>query len=124
MSGFSPAVILFDENGIAMAVPDGLVLPANTRGLMLLGKDGMNSRFIRVASDGAIKIDPTGITTQPISASELPLPIGAATETTLGLLENILVAIRDTAGVKKITNALPVGDNGIGRFRLWDGTNL
>lgn len=77
--------------------------------------------------------------TQPISAVTLPLPAGAATETTLALikaktdaiptdpakesgkltsLETILTAIRDTAGVKKITDALPAGTNNIGDVDL------
>lgn len=57
----------------------------------------------------------------PVSATALPLPTGAATETTLAALninaadiEAILTAIRDTAGIKKITDALPAGTNNIG----------
>jgi hypothetical protein len=49
------------------------------------------------------------------------LPSGAATEATLAALntnaadiETILTAIRDTAGVKKITDQLPAGTNNIG----------
>lgn len=45
--------------------------------------------------------------TQPISAASLPLPSGAATEATLA-------SIKDTAGIKKITDALPAGTNNIG----------
>lgn len=57
----------------------------------------------------------------PVSNASLPLPSGAATETTLaalnvnaGDIETILTAIRDSAGVKKITDALPAGTNNIG----------
>ena len=35
-------------------------------------------------SSDPLRIDPTGTTTQPVSAASLPLPTGAATETTLG----------------------------------------
>lgn len=36
----SPAVILYDENGVALAVADGVLIPANTPGLLAAGKDG------------------------------------------------------------------------------------
>jgi hypothetical protein len=35
-----------------------------------------------------------------------------------------LAAIKDTDGIKKIVDALPVGDNGIGRVKIWDGTTV
>jgi hypothetical protein len=54
-----------------------------------------------------LRVDPTGTTTQPVSASSLPLPAGAATEATLA-------AIKDTDGIKKITDPLPTGTNVIG----------
>jgi hypothetical protein len=38
--------------------------------------------------------------------------------------EETITAIKDTAGVKKITDALPIGDNRIGRIKLTDDTNL
>lgn len=74
--------------------------------------------------------------TQPVSATALPLPAGAATETTLAAikaktdnlpsdparegghlatLDTVLTAIRDTAGIKKITDQLPAGTNEIGK---------
>jgi hypothetical protein len=53
----------------------------------------------------------------PVSVSSLPLPSGAATEATLA-------SIKDTAGIKKITDALPAGDNSIGRVKLTDGTTV
>jgi hypothetical protein len=53
-----------------------------------------------------------------------------ASETTLAALnvnaadiETILTAIRDTDGIKKITDALPTGDNWIGRTKVGDGTD-
>lgn len=121
-----------------------------------------------------VRTDPTGSTTQPVSAASLPLPTGAATEATLatratastqtdgtqksqvvdgtgdGLeidasgraavqdppnldaalstraTETTLAAIKDTAGVKKITDALPTGDNALGKVKILDsgGTNV
>lgn len=48
----------------------------------------------------------------------------AAADTKLGTIDAVLDSIKDTDGVKKITDALPVGDNGIGRMKLWDGTEV
>lgn len=57
------------------------------------------------------------------------LPAGAATEATLlsadgrlTTIDSVLDSIKDTDGVKKITDALPVGDNIIGRTKITDGT--
>lgn len=50
--------------------------------------------------------------------------IDPAKESTLSSIDTVLKAIRDTAGIKKIVDALPTGDNWIGRIKLGDGTNL
>jgi hypothetical protein len=78
-----------------------------------------------------IRSDPTGTTTQPISASSLPLPTGAATESTLSsidgkatTIDSVLDSIKDVDGIKKITDALPTGDNVIGRVKITDGTEV
>lgn len=60
-----------------------------------------------IASMTAMKVDGSAVT-QPVSAASLPLPTGAAAEATLA-------SIKDTAGVKKITDALPTGANTIGK---------
>jgi hypothetical protein len=150
--GLSPAVILYDASGVAHAVQDGVAIPASTPRLLVAGAEGTTARTLRTAADGTLRTDPTGTTTQPISATALPLPTGAATETTLasllvnsadietilGLLftnsadiEAILAAIRDTAGVKKITDPVQVEGRAaeaaaaVGapvRISGWDGT--
>lgn len=73
-----PGVYLVDVDGNAITVTDGLAI-GSAEALIIAGKDGANARFVRVASDGTVRIDPTGTTTQPISATSLPLPTGAAT---------------------------------------------
>lgn len=103
----SPAVILYDAAGTPLAVADGVAIPVGTRGLLIAGSDGTNARFAKVTSYGRVVTDGSEVT-QPISATALPLPTGATTETTL-------VAIKDTAGVKKITDQLPAGTNEIGK---------
>lgn len=77
-----------------------------------------------------LRTDPTGTTAQPITAASLPLPAGAATEATLAArateatlsaLNTVLTAIRDTAGIKKILDAVDVSDRvarALGRVRL------
>lgn len=61
-----------------------------------------NSAPVTIASDQ---------TAVPVSATTLPLPTGAATETTLA-------SIKDTAGIKKITDALPAGTNLLGKVGI------
>lgn len=51
--------------------------------------------------------------------------VDPATEGTLAGIDAVLDAIKDTAGIKKITDALPAGTNEIGRVRgfLYDDVN-
>jgi len=90
MSNLSPAVILYNADGVAMSVSNGVAIPVGTNALIIAGSDGTNSRFVRTAADGTVRTDPTGTTaqpvsgtfwqaTQPVSAAALPLPSGAAT---------------------------------------------
>lgn len=58
------------------------------------------------ANTEALHVDGSKVT-QPISAASLPLPAGSATEATLA-------SLKDTDGIKKITDPLPVGTNEIG----------
>jgi len=208
----SPAVILFDSNGVAMAVAGGVAIPAGTKALLAAGSDGTAARLLLVdangrpivvgagtagapaggvvsiqgvaggvalpvtgsvsvanpsigpnsspapasstqigGSDGAnlqaarvfdadtggatqyvlgvglrkaasggsveagtasdpLRVDPTGTTTQPISAVSLPLPAGAATEATLAtrLAEATFTARINTQGQKAMAASTPV----------------
>jgi len=64
----SPVVILYDAVGVAMSVQDGVAIPVGTSALLVAGKDGGGaSRFARVATDGTLRIDPTGTTAQPVT---------------------------------------------------------
>ena len=47
-----------------------------------------------------------------------------ATQVTLAAVLAAIASIKDTDGIKKITDALPVGDNWIGRTKVGDGTNV
>ena len=80
-----PGVYLVDADGNTITVTDGLSI-GSAEAILLAGQDGSTARFVRVASDGTVRVDPTGTTTQPISAASLPLPTGAATEATVATL--------------------------------------
>lgn len=60
--------------------------------------------------------------TQPISAASLPLPSGAATETTLSALNTKVTAVN--TGAVTVSTALPTGTNSIGQVTANAGTNL
>lgn len=52
----SPAVILYDANGVALAVADGVAIPADTRGLLSMGVDGAGAaRRILVDTAGNLR---------------------------------------------------------------------
>jgi hypothetical protein len=51
----------------------------------------------------------------------MPLPSGAATETTLSGINKSVIDLRDNQGIKRINDALPYGDNNIGRIKITDG---
>lgn len=206
MSLDSNAFLPIDASGNFLPVADGVAIPASTPGIIFMGSDGTNSRYIKVNSSGQvvsvgagvagtpsggvvsvqgvsggtvlsaslasvgtngssvpassdqfgisdgtnlqaargfdldsgagteynigvslriagsggsvaggtlsnpIRIDPTGTTTQPISAASLPLPTGAATETTLAsvLTTTNFQARINTLGQKTMANSTPV----------------
>lgn len=64
---------------------------------------------LSLTTTGALRIDGSAVT-QPISASSLPLPTGAATETTLGtrLADATFTTRINTLGQKTMTNSMPV----------------
>lgn len=83
----SPAVLLYDANGNPIALKDGdTITPATQPVLPVAGVDGTTARTLRVDGSGRAKVQ----------ADSLPLPTGAATETTLATLatETKLEAVR------------------------------
>ncbi len=122
------------------AMGDGSVIGILKRVRTLLGTEGIKVSAISVGDNliGRVKltdgtdvaaIDADGSIVVRVSSSALPT--GAATETTLQTVSSytdtikiILQAMKDTDGIKKIVDALPVGDNLIGRVKLTDGTDV
>lgn len=79
-----------------------------------------------VSVSNTVTVDGSGVT-QPISAASLPLPTGAATETTLDAVktavETIDNAISGTEMQVNVVASLPAGTNNIGKVVLTDGTD-
>ena len=74
-------VILFDSNGVAMAVENGVAIPVGTRGLLIAGSDGANSRFatVKAPSTAAVATDPALVVAR--SPNDRSLVAAAATLT-------------------------------------------
>lgn len=68
----------------------------------------------------ALKVDGSA-TTQPVSATALPLPTGAATETTLN---GLLKPANTLAAIGSINNPLPAGTNILGKVGIDAANNL
>jgi len=102
-------------------VPNVLLYDANGNPIVFGSATSAVSLPVVIASDQAAVAIKDGGGSITVDAAALPLPTGAATESTLaalninaGDIETILVAIRDTTGVKKIADQLPAGTNNIG----------
>lgn len=76
----NPTAILYDANGVAMAVEDGVAIPVGTRGVVLAGSDAEGtSHFLRVDGSKNLKV-----------AQTLPTPPSGATSVIIAQDENEL----------------------------------
>jgi hypothetical protein len=48
------AVLLYDSNGVEMAVANGVAIPVGQRGYVIAGSDGSNLRFLKTDTTGAL----------------------------------------------------------------------
>jgi hypothetical protein len=138
MASESPVALIYGSDGsgyIETTIRAGVAVPTGQPGFMALGSDGTNTRYLRMASDGTVRVDPTGTTTQPVSdaggsltvdgtvaatqsgawnitniSGTVSLPTGAATETTLATLltTTAFQARINTLGQKTMANGTPV----------------
>jgi hypothetical protein len=84
-SGGMGKVVLYDDvNNVALAAADGVAIPANTRGFMIMGQDADNhSHFLHIEDDGVLKVAarppvaPAGTTEFILSVPDGSLSIGA-----------------------------------------------
>lgn len=117
-----PGVYLVDADGNVITVADGDTI-ANQEALLLAGKDGSNARLVVVDSSGKVAIqNPSNLDVLlSTRATEATL---ASADGRLTTIDAVLDSIKDTDGIKKITDALPVGDNIVGRVKVTDGTSV
>lgn len=92
-------------NGSAVTVDD-FNTGASTNNVVIEGiaLPSATGPVIGGTATNPIKVDPTGTTTQPVSVSSLPLPTGAATETTLTAIKT---AVEGTVTVDGTVTADP-----------------
>lgn len=57
------AVLLYDDNNVAMAVQNGVAIPANTSGVLAVGSDGTTARNLLTTATGVLKTAPVGTRT-------------------------------------------------------------
>jgi hypothetical protein len=83
MSARSPAVILYDAAGNPLAVENGVAIPANTKGLLVHGKDSTGfARSIETQTDGKLVVattlpqSPPGTTPFTFAVVEGELEVG------------------------------------------------
>lgn len=88
-------VKIVGEAGANVAVADGYVLTSQSEAFVIAGDDGSAARFVRVSSDGTVRVDPTGTTTQPVRLTD-----GTDTADVLDLTNSnpLAVAIVDASG--------------------------
>lgn len=79
----SPAVVLYDADGIAMAVQDGVAIPANTKGLLMHGIDSSGNAQAIDVWDGGSMVPPNVVDPNNSSTSQLAIDgtfIGTGTD--------------------------------------------
>ena len=114
MANSLPVVIASDQSAIPIS---GTVTTTNSangntgsglpsQATFIGGTDGVNLRGIKVSATGVVSVDGSAVT-QPISASSLPLPSGAATETTLQSIDSHLFELDSAIYVDKA--GFPIG---------------
>ncbi len=100
----SPAVLLYDANKVALAVRNGVAIPANTPGLIIMGSDGTNSRYMVVDSSGRQVVvgagtagtPATGVKTVQGITNGTPLNVAQITAST-ATLSNVTSAATSTS---------------------------
>ena len=114
MAASAPVVIASDQSRLPVSTEVQLDYNtgAGTQSLSVVGL-ALPSAGGSVAggtSTNPIRVDPTGTTNQPISATSLPLPTGAATEATLAtrVADATVTARLNTLGQKVMATSAPV----------------
>lgn len=101
--------IAFVLDGVDTEVQESTTVPANTRPLPVKLMNDSGVEF--GTSTSPIRVDPTGTTTQPVSAASLPLPAGASTSALQTSGNSSLTSIDGKLGAlgqKLMTGSAPV----------------
>jgi hypothetical protein len=120
----SPDVIIYSSDGYEVTASNGTVVSANTKGFVHLGSDGTNIRIIKTATDGTLKVDPSGTTNQPVvgsgtdnsANSVLKLPVLAARANTVAPTwtdGNMVPLSVDTTGALRISGSITANNSSV-----------
>jgi hypothetical protein len=114
--GTNLRALFLDSSGrqiIIGAAANGAAVAGNP--VLIAGSDGTNARSIRTATDGTVRVDPTGTTTQPVSdagasltidTTQLPAAlVGGRLDANIGAW---LGSTAPTVGSKTSANSIPV----------------
>lgn len=106
----------------------GAAVPASAT--FVAGSDGTNLKAIKVSATGVVSVDGSAVTqpvsgtfwqaTQPVSAASLPLPTGAATETTLASIDGKVPANLTVTSTRLLVDGSGVTQPVSGTF--WQAT--
>jgi hypothetical protein len=91
LSAESPDVVLYDVNGNPLAVQNATAIPANTSGILSLGSDGTNSRYITIDTSGRQLV--VGAAASGAAVAGNPLYLGSKSPA-----GNAIGAISDSVG--------------------------
>lgn len=93
MSSTSPSSVLYSSDGYELSVVNGSVIPSGTRGLLMEGSDGTDSRFIVVDASGNQVVvgstaagsgASTGLVTIQGNVSGTPVPVSGTVTANAG----------------------------------------
>lgn len=121
MAQESPAAIIYDNSGNALAVQNATAIPASTSALLSAGSDGTNALYLLLDSVGRQLVAGAGVAGTPAGgvlsiqgvASGTPQPISGTITANVGttnglLLDATLTARINTLGQKTMANSTPV----------------
>lgn len=89
MSSMGPAVVLYDANGVPMAVEDGAEVPAGTRAVLVAGSDGTAARVLKTATDGALAVEATTVINGNDATQQLLAVLNAVHEELVEIRQNL-----------------------------------
>jgi len=110
MSSESPAAELYSSDGFELSAQNATSIPVGTRGLLSMGSDGTNSRFIKVDASGNVIVVGAGVAGTPAGGV---ITIQGVTSGTAVTVAGTVTGNQGTANTT--ANAWPI--------KVTDGTN-